>query len=146
VEALHIGLSEIPRGCTLAADIRWALNLAPKIKDYSQAREAVDKRFKGMHKVHTNNNACLTIWGLTIGGTDFSRVISETVAMGLDNDCTAATAGSIAGAVVGKGGIPARWCRKFNGKVLSYLNGRPSFKIDGLVKRFGRQAKKLLSR
>ncbi len=145
VEALQIGLSEIPRNCTLARDIRWALKKAPQIKDYRQARQAVDARFKGMHRVHTNNNACLTIWGLTIGGTDFSRVISETVAMGLDNDCTAATAGSIAGALVGKKGIPSRWYRKYDGKVHSYLIGKPTFKIDSLIARFKRQAKRMLN-
>ena len=32
---------------------------------------------------------------------DFTRTISVTVAMGLDNDCTAATAGSLLGAVLG---------------------------------------------
>ncbi len=67
------------------------------------------EHFQGMHAVHTINNACLTIWGLTIGGTDLTRVIGETVAMGMDNDCTAATAGCICGAVIGKEHIPAHW-------------------------------------
>jgi len=140
VEALRIGLSEIPRQCALANAVRWALKLAPNIRDYRQARAAVDKRFKGMHTVHTINNACLTVWGITIGGTDFTRVIGETVAMGLDNDCTAATAGSIVGAVVGKGGIPRQWHRRFHNTVRSYLTGRPRFTITGLVRRFARQA------
>ena len=93
VEALEIGLSEIPKECRLAREVRWALEMAPQIGDYAQARAAVDERLAGMHGVHTINNACLTVWGLTIGGTDLTRVIAETVAMGLDNDCTAATAG-----------------------------------------------------
>ncbi|MFH1730944.1 MAG: ADP-ribosylglycohydrolase family protein [Planctomycetota bacterium] len=140
VEALRIGLTEIPRQCALAKAVRWALKLAPSIRDYRQARAAVDERFKGMHLVHTINNACLTVWGITIGGTDFTRVIGETVAMGLDNDCTAATAGSIVGAVVGKNGIPRRWHRRFHNNVRSYLTGRPRFSITGLVRRFARQA------
>ena len=140
VEALRIGLTEIPRQCALANAVRWALKLAPKIRDCRQARAAVDERFKGMHTVHTINNACLTVWGITIGGTDFTRVIGETVAMGLDNDCTAATAGSIVGAVVGKRGIPRQWHRSFHNKVRSYLTGRPRFSITGLVRRFARQA------
>ena len=94
VEALKIGLTEIPRACALAKAVRWALKTAPRIRNYKQARSEMEKRFKGMHQVHTINNACLTVWGITIGGRDFTRVIGETVAMGLDNDCTAATAGS----------------------------------------------------
>ncbi len=140
VKALRIGLTEIPRSCALTKAIKWALKIAPKIKDYQQARDAMEEKFKGMHVVHTINNACLTVWGITIGGTDFTRVIGETVAMGLDNDCTAATAGSIVGAVVGKDGIPSRWHTNFDNTVRSYLNGKKSFSISGLVKRFARQA------
>ena len=125
--------------------MKWALKLAPRIKDYRAARSAVDAKFKGMSGVHTNNNACLTIFGLAIGGTDFSRVVGETVAMGLDNDCTAATAGSIVGAVVGKKGIPARWYRPFHNKVQSYLIKRPLFRIDNLVSRFTRQARRIVA-
>jgi len=142
VEALRIGLTEIPRNCRLARDARWALKVGAYVSDYREARQAVDARFRGMHKVHTNNNACLTIFGLMIGGLDFTRVISETVAMGLDNDCTAATAGSIAGAVVGRSGIPERWHRNFNNTVHSYLNRRPRFKISTLVRRFARQVRR----
>lgn len=142
VEALKVGLSEIPQGCLLARDLRWALRLGKDLKNYKDARDAVDRRFKGMSPVHTNNNACLTVFGLMIGGTDFTKVISETVAMGLDNDCTAATAGSIAGAVLGVKGIPSHWTRRFNNTVHSYLKGRKTFHIDNLVTRFERQARK----
>jgi len=140
VEALEIGLTEIPEHCALAQAVRWTLEVAPKIHDYHQAREAVEGRFKGMNPVHTINNACLTIWGLTLGGTDFTRVIGETVAMGMDNDCTAATAGSIVGAIVGKKGIPEHWVRNFNNTVHSYLIGHRRFAISDLIRRFTKVA------
>ena len=140
VEALQIALTEIPRDCALAKAVRWALKVAPRIANHRQARAAMEERFKGMHGVHTINNACLVVWGLTIGGTDFTRAIGETVAMGMDNDCTAATAGSIVGAVVGKQGIPAHWHEKFNDTIHSYLIGKKRFSISGVVKRFARQA------
>ena len=136
-------MTEIPKDCATAKAVRWALKVAPKIKNYQQARAAVDDRFGGMHPVHTINNACLTVWGLTIGGTDVSRVIAETVAMGLDNDCTAATAGSIVGAVVGKKGVPKHWSKNFDNTVHSYLIGKRKFAISSLVKRFATQAKKV---
>ena len=77
-----------------------------------------------------------------MGGNDYTKVISNIVAMGLDNDCTAATAGSIVGAVVGKEGIPSHWTENFNNKVYSYLTGLPEFKLDDLYNRFTAQAKK----
>jgi ADP-ribosylglycohydrolase len=140
VEALRIGLSEIPRGCALSRALRWALGTASSIRSYREARAAVDARFPGMNPVHTINNACLTVFGIAIGGRDLGRVIGQTVAMGLDNDCTAATAGSITGAVLGRRGIPAKWHRNFNDTVHSYLVGKQSFTISGLVRRFAAQA------
>jgi ADP-ribosylglycohydrolase len=141
IEALKIGVTEIPSQCALATAIHWALNEAPRIHNYRQAREAVEERFKGMHPVHTINNACLTVFGITIGGRGFTKVIGETVAMGMDNDCTAATAGSIVGAVIGKEGIPEHWYTPFNDMVHSYLLGEPHFAITDLTERFEKQAK-----
>ena len=144
-EALRIGLTEIPSECALAKAIRWALRISPEITDYQVARDAVESKFAGMHRVHTINNACLVVWGITIGGRDFSRVIGETVAMGMDNDCTAATAGSIVGAVVGKKGIPELWYKNFNNTIYSYLIGKRRFSIGGILRRFKKQAKRIHS-
>jgi ADP-ribosylglycohydrolase len=140
VDALRIGLTEIPENCILAKEIRWALETGRNIKDYREARKAVDERFKGMSHVHTINNACLTVFGLMIGGNDATKVLSQTVAMGMDNDCTAATAGSIVGAIVGKSNIPQHWYKSFNNKVYSYMTGNEEFRIDDLLDRFEKQA------
>jgi ADP-ribosylglycohydrolase len=143
VEALKIGLREIPAECALAQALHWAFERAPKIKNYEQARAAMDEQFKGMSGVHTINNACLTVWGISMGRTDFTRVIGEVVAMGMDNDCTAATAGSIVGTVVGAKGIPPHWYKNFNDTVYSYMTGQPKFSISGLVDRFTAQAQRV---
>jgi len=140
VEALRIGLTEIPKDSKMAKAVKWALAISPKIKNYKEARDIVDEHFKGMSGVHTINNACLTIFGITIGRRDFTRVIGETVAMGMDNDCNAATAGSLVGAVIGKKGIPKHWYKRFNNVVYSYIIGHRKFSISGMVNRFTRQA------
>lgn len=138
IEALQIGLTEIPKDSALASAIQWALNAAPDIKNYRDARLAVDEKFSGMHPVHTINNACLTIFGLTIGGTDVTRVIGETVAMGLDNDCTAATAGSIVGAIIGQKNIPLHWTAPFKSTIHTYLNDHRQFDIPEVIERFSK--------
>jgi ADP-ribosylglycohydrolase len=143
VDALVIGLEEIPRDCLFAQGIRWSLDIADQIKDYRDANAAITEAYGGMHIVHAINNGCLTVWGLTIGGRDFTKVIGETVAMSFDNDCTAATAGSIAGAVLAKDGVPEHWWKNFNNKSLSYLNGHSAFEIDDLVDRFTVQAQRV---
>ena len=104
------------------------------------ARAAVDRKFPRLHPIHTLNNACLSIWGLTLGRRDFSAVIGNTVAMGPDNDCTAATAGSLFGASFGRRAIGRRWHARFHDTVHSYITGCPKFAISDLLSRFARQA------
>ena len=140
MDALQIGLEEIPADSRFAEAVRWSMEIAPSITNYRDAHDAIGEYFNGMHRVHAINNAALTVWGINIGGRDFTRVIGEIVAMGYDNDCTAATAGSIVGAVVGRSGIPEHWWKNFNNKVHSYLNGHREFAIDDLINRFSRQA------
>lgn len=142
IEALRLGLNEIPADCLLAGDVRWALDYGKSVSNYIEARRAVDERFAGMSGIHTNLNACLTIFGLMIGGNDFTRCIGQTVAMGYDNDCTTATVGSIFGAARGIGQIPERWHKPFANKVLTYINGHPSFAIDDVLRRYARLAEK----
>lgn len=136
LEALELGLTEIPAQCTLAQDIRWAISRSPEVRGWEDARKLVDERFAGMNSVHTNNNACLTIFALLLGKNDFTKTIGEVVAMGMDNDCTAATAGSILGAYLGKSGIPQHWIQNFNNTVLTYMKGIPELKLDDVIDRF----------
>ncbi len=145
VDALKIGLEEIPADCYLAREVRWALDMAPSIKNYRDAAAAIEERYTVMGKAHAINNTVLTVWGLTVGGDDYTRVIGETVAMGQDNDCTAATAGSIWGAVYGKSAIPKHWYKNFNNTVHTFLYHQSPFAIDDTVDRFVVQAEKVLS-
>lgn len=139
LQAVAVGLREIPGSSRLAEAVRWALATAPSIRDYREARAAVEARFPELSPVHTLNNACLTIFGLSIGGTDLTRVISQTVAMGLDNDCTAATAGSIAGAVAGRGNLSPHWTEPFRGRLATFLRGYELLDLEDLMERFRRQ-------
>lgn len=136
LDAVRIGLREIPTTCALYADMQWALETAPSITDYLSARKAVDERFAGMHAVHTNNNACLIVFALKTGAGSHTKTISDAVAMGLDNDCTAATAGSIIGAIVGRGGIDPVWTDGFGDEVRTYIKGSEQLSLSGLIDRY----------
>lgn len=142
VEALRIGLTEIPRQSQFADAINWALSVGENLEDFRDARQAVDDHFGEMadNRFHIIPNACLTVFGVMIGGTDITRVISQTVAMGMDNDCTAATAASIVGAIVGKTGVPNHWYRNFNDRIHSYIRGHREFSIADLVDRYTKLA------
>ena len=133
-------MKEIPRTCRLYHDLEWALKVGPGLKDFESARKAVDERFTVMHAANTPNNACLTVFGLMLGEGDFTKTIGTVIAMGLDNDCTGATAGSIIGAIVGRSGIPDHWTKNFNDKVRTYMIGYPEFSIEDLISRYVIQA------
>jgi ADP-ribosylglycohydrolase len=114
----------------------WALETAPNLTDYLSARKILDERFAGMHFVHTNNNACAIVFALYLGKGDFTKTISIAVGMGLDNDCTAATCGSIIGAIVGPEGIAPHWTCAFHDKVRTYINDAEELRISDVVERF----------
>ena len=145
VDALEIGLEEIPADCIAARELRWALEMAPQVSDYKDAADLCAQRYPGLWKSHSLQNNALTVWGLTVGGDDFTQVIGQTVSMGQDNDCTAATAGSIFGAIYGRDAIPDHWTRNFNNKQHTYINGHPLVAIDDTLERFTVQAEKVMA-
>ncbi|RFU36213.1 hypothetical protein B7463_g83, partial [Scytalidium lignicola] len=142
VEALRIGLQEIPDGCLLAEGIKWALEIAPQIPSYKEAARLVRERYAGMFEGHAVNNALFVVFGILIGRRDFTKVIGETMAMGFDNDCTTATAGSIVGAVVKEEGIPNHWIEPFQDRLQTYLKDLPQMvEMKDLVRRYEEQAR-----
>jgi ADP-ribosylglycohydrolase len=144
-EALAIGLQEIPNNSLFAEAIQWAFDIAPQIKNYKEGAAAVRERYAGMFEGNAINNALFVVLGIHIGGTDFTKVIGETIAMGMDNDCTGATAGSIVGAVIGKKRVPEHWYKRFHNRMQSYFNGEPEFiDFDDLLRRYITQAKLIL--
>ncbi|MCL2285244.1 MAG: ADP-ribosylglycohydrolase family protein, partial [Firmicutes bacterium] len=146
IEPIRVALKEIPATCALYKDVEWALEVGPTLKNFREARQAVDERFAGMSWVHTNNNACLTIFGLFLGSGDFTETIANVIAMGLDNDCTGATVGSIIGAIVGEEGIALHWTKAFNNKVRTYLVGHEELAISDVVDRFVKLAEMNMSK
>ena len=145
-EIFVTALNYIPSQCDFADQIRWAIGQIPAVGDFRDAHQAVAERFSGMNPVHAVNNACLTIWGTMLGKDSFTDGISQTVAMAYDNDCTAATVGSILGAHHGIDAIPEYWYAPWNNSIRSYLKNIPSFRLDDCIGRFFRLKKTLESR
>jgi ADP-ribosylglycohydrolase len=140
-QSLVCGLDFIPKDCELAEGLRWALGLWDVVGDYKNAVRLVDERYPDMPFVHTINNACLTVFALAVGGDDISKVIANAVAMAHDCDCTAATAGSIAGAAYGLKKLDPKWYECFNNRVGSYFNGEKEYLVSDILSRFEALAK-----
>ena len=134
--SLEKGLEFIPPESELASGIKWALGVWDTVGDYRRASALVDERYPGMHQVHTVNNACLTVFGLALGGSDIGKIISNCVAMAHDCDCTAATAGSLAGAAYGMKALDEKWYKPFGDTVYSFFNGPDRYSITDILRRF----------
>jgi ADP-ribosylglycohydrolase len=114
--------------------MRTTVEVARANGDNEQATlDEIWKRMDGYHCVHAINNACVVAAGLMHGGHDLGRVICTTVMGGWDTDCTGATAGSIAGTMIGAAGIDARWKTPFNDTLHTSIEGRREQKISALV-------------
>lgn len=145
-EIIQVALTEIPADCRLSVAVRQTLDWCKEDGDWEKTYRRIDEAYKGMHRVHTINNAALTIAGLAYGGGDFEKTIGTTVGMGYDCDCTSATAGSIVGAMLGKSKLPSKWIAPLGDDVLTYLTGVQGLKSSDLARRFVRVAQQVRAR
>ncbi|MDH7481473.1 MAG: ADP-ribosylglycohydrolase family protein [Armatimonadota bacterium] len=136
IKCLQVGLSEIPAKCRLAETVKQTLRWCKADGDWETTLGRIEEKYAGMSNAHTLNNAAITIAGLFYGDGDFEKTISHTVMGGIDTDCTGATAGSIMGAILGAGKLPAKWVSPFNDKLTTYLIGQEVHSISDLAQRF----------
>ncbi len=136
LDAIREGMKQIPKDSELYAALEWAFSVEAEVTNYLEARRLIDEKFGDMHPVHTINNMVAIVFSLMLGGCDFERCISQCVAIGLDNDCTGATVGSIAGACLGFDAIPEYWYSFFNDTVCTYINDNTTLSINDVIARF----------
>lgn len=99
---VRIGLSEIPRACTLAKAVESCLGWIAEHADFESCMARVEKELGPMSAVHTINNALVCVLSLFYGRESPDRAITTSVMCGHDTDCNGATVGSIVGARVGR--------------------------------------------
>ena len=147
VEALKIGLTEIPKNCRTAKAVKEALKWCAKDDDWDTTTGRMLAKYAGMSGAHTLNNAALTVAGLYYGEKDFGQTIALTVMGGVDTDCTGATAGSLLGAVLGAKHVRAKarkWVAPLGAMAESYIIGRRWWRHEQIVRRFAKVADKVL--
>ncbi|MBQ7336944.1 MAG: ADP-ribosylglycohydrolase family protein [Clostridia bacterium] len=136
LDAVREGMKQIPAESELYAALEWAFSVEKQVTCYARARMLIDEKFGHLHPVHTINNMVAIVFALMLGGNDYEKCISECIAIGLDNDCTGATVGSIAGACLGIDAIPPHWYDRFNDKVMTYIKGHGELSIADVAARF----------
>lgn len=134
-EIIKAGLSEIPCDSRLFKAIQNTLVWAQNMKNWEDVYRMIETHFGHYHTVHVINNSCLIAAGLMIGRGDFSQTLCSTLMGGLDTDCTCATNGSIAGAMLGAKQLPQDWVDPFNNGLESLVHGFENSRISDLAQR-----------
>lgn len=136
---IDAGLAEIPATSRLYHEMKQVIDICHKHNNDPVAFEAVHEEIYKLlghyNCVHTNNNAALVVAALLLGGHDFEKVITIAVMGGWDTDCNGATAGSIAGAMLGAGKLPKKWTAPLNDTLNSLIAGYHPIAISECARR-----------
>lgn len=82
---------------------------------------------------HAISNAMIVTTALLWGQGDYGKTICYAVQASFDTDCNGATAGSVVGAMLGSGGIDAKWSDPICDTLQTSVSGFNMVKISALV-------------
>ena len=138
--AISSSLAHIPPRSRLAEAIRAVLDLEASGATWDEAIAAIQAGYGHYSWVHTINNAAIIAAGLLWGRDDFAAVVGLTVSGGWDTDSNGATAGSVAGVLLGASALPAHLVGPLKDRVRSALFGFDDSRISDLAARTTRLA------
>jgi ADP-ribosylglycohydrolase len=139
-DALQRSLAHVPPGSRLAEAVREVLDLHAHQLSWEQALDRIQARYGHYSWVHTINNAALITAGLLWGDGDYSATVGLTVQGGWDTDSNGATAGSVAGILLGAQALPAHFIEPLEDRTRSALFGFDNSRISELATRTTRLA------
>ena len=142
-DVLDTGLEHIPRRSRLAEAVGNVRAWARSDDDWQSTYSRIQEAYGHYHPVHTINNAAVVTMALCHGALDYSRTICIAVMGGWDTDCNGATAGSIAGALLGARALPKRWTEPLNDTLRSAVCESESNSIIELAARTVRLIERL---
>jgi len=140
VEAIKIGIEQLPKSARYAEALRQALDISLREKDWMAAYEEINSRWGHLGHAGTFNESAAIINALvhSVGAdsiVDYEKVICRTVMHGWDTDCSAATAGCIAGVLCGVHNIPDKWLSPLNNTYYTCVASDIDTQIDRLAER-----------
>ncbi|MFC8824151.1 ADP-ribosylglycohydrolase family protein [Streptomyces sp. NPDC057137] len=135
IDALRAALTVVPPRSRLHASQAELLRLAERGADEETAQRWIDSELGGYNWVHTVNNAAIIAAALLWGEGDFVRSVALAVRAGRDTDSTAATVGSVFGALHGPDAVPARLVEPTGGVVRSAVRGFDRITVTELAAR-----------
>ena len=134
-ESIELSLEHVPSTSRLAVEVRTVLDDFRAGLTWEQSLDKLDERYSTMSWVHTLNNTGALTAGILWGGGDYTKTVGLTVQAGLDTDSTGATAGSWAGAFVGRAALPAHLIDPLHDMTTSAVFGFGDSSISSLADR-----------
>lgn len=134
LEALTTSIRLLPPRSRLAIAIKDVMSLRERGADRVEALDHVDAVLSDYPWVHTVPNAALIVVGL-LWGEDFADAVATAVSGGRDTDSTAATVGSVFGALHGTASVPARLVGTTHIHVRSAVRDFDRITVDELATR-----------
>ncbi len=134
-DAVHRSLDWVPDGSRLHATVSRVVELHRAGAGWADAIDWVDRTFADHSWVHTLNNAAIIVAGLLWGEDDVAASIGLTVQAGLDTDSSAATVGSVLGALHGAAALPGHLVDPLQDRIASAVHGYDGSRISDLAAR-----------
>ncbi len=134
-EAVEASLAHVPPRSRLHEAIRDVLDQHAGGSTWDAALARIQDRYGHYSWVHTVNNAALVVAGLLWGDGDYAAVVGLTVQGGWDTDSNGATAGSVAGVLLGAVALPEHFVEPLHDRTRSALFGFDNSRISDLAQR-----------
>lgn len=142
---LNSGLSVIPQKSRLAEMVHLVREWYAETPDRDTVCRKIYERWGHLPFAATINNMAIVVLALLDGNLDYTKTITSAVCCGLDTDCNAGTAGSIAGAAVGIDGVEERWYTCLNDTAKTVVASVGQIRISELIDRIAKVREKLRS-
>jgi ADP-ribosylglycohydrolase len=139
-DAFDASLAAVPPGSRLAEALEHVRSLKNDGRSWEEALAQIQAAYGHYSWVHTINNAAIIAAGLLWGDDDYASTVGLTVAGGWDTDSNGATAGSVAGVVLGAQNLPAQFIDPLEDRTRSALFGFDHSVISQLAQRTTRLA------
>lgn len=137
-KVVQLGLSEIPARSRLAAEVNKVIGWRHEGIGAEQAIDRIHQAWdesKQDQWCYVIPNSMLVAVGLLWGEGDFAKTVGTAVGGALDTDCNGATAGSVAGMMLGAKALPKAWTQPLGDTLITGVAGQDKVAISDLARR-----------
>lgn len=134
-DAFAASLAHVPPRSRLAEALSDVDAMRRRGLTWEEALASIQARYRHYSWVHTIPNAALIAAGLLWGDNDYAATVGLTVMGGWDTDSNGATAGSVAGVVLGAQALPRHFVDPLRDRTRSAVFGFDDSRISELAGR-----------